>query len=271
MMSMKQQQPTTFDFLFNVSQLVQDMADVTFSFLSSTVSQELSITLKNLLIDKYIEHLDPETRSFITNQRVQFKDWLAEKLTLVLSNHIDKPYRKYTSVSNIESTHSQDNYEGHLALVTNGTYQVKGSQHTLKSENDIQIPQLPPVTNHVSILQSTIPSTKACTYCIEIISFTISDSCLKFDSAAQLFNAKYRCNMHVNSKVVRQERLRRNKGCSTQLYKCNCCTTDLLLQFRHYDSDIHHFSTMRSYKIGVFAKKKNHRLFNIHFSPRSSK
>ena len=103
-------------------------------------------------------------------------------------------------------------------------------------------------------------------YCTEVDSFIINGSTLHFETAAVLFNNKYSCNVHRSCKLVRRERCRRTKEASTQLYKCNCFSSEIVIQFRHFSSETTNIHSLQNFRVAVCIKKQFLSLFNNHFS-----
>jgi hypothetical protein len=248
-MTINNHHSSLFDSLYNVHHLIRNMAAVTSSSLSRNIPLDLSVTLKDLLIEKFIMNLDSETRTVIVSQGMQFKDWVTEEMTQELR-------------SNTSTTQC---YKHEMKPAKKPA--ILPGQFSYQNYSEV-VPGFPTTASALcttTLSHSGAKFTRRYKYCTHIISFTIHSDYLKFDLAAVEFNAKYKCNIQPNSKIVRKERCRKNVNCSTQLFKCNCCT-GVLLQFRHFDSDLTTSSNIQGYRVAVFTKKENIAMFNAHYS-----
>jgi hypothetical protein len=239
--------PNTFDCLNDVTRLLNELLRITLCFHSSIISEDLVITLKNLLIDKYIMQLDARSTQYLESKKSEFKDWLSERITF--------------QCSNIQSY-------GNSKKETTGN---SGKQFNFNTQNsNIEKPADQPEDKmescNLSLTRINARKMRRYIYCTEIDSFNVTSSTLQFETAAALFNNTYKCTVRSSCKIVRRERSRKNKDTSTQLYRCNCYTSEIVLQFRHFHSEKTDVPNIQTYSIGVFIKKQSISLFNKHFT-----
>ena len=240
-----------FETLPNVFSLVTQMAEVTFSFVANSLTQQSSITIKNLLIDSYINNLPEQTKNIVTVNRPIFKDWLAEQLALQLTNCTIKQCR-------FQKEQSSD----FLNLTkTPITLQPIINNKRILPISTVIVPTLTKVVNtHTNYPSKQL---RKYTYATEVIEFTVFSSFKMFETAALMFNKQFICNACPKSKIIKKDRYRRNKSCSAQTYKCNCCTTDVVLQFRCFNPEQ---LDKQNYNVKIFIKSIVLEQFNLHFS-----
>jgi hypothetical protein len=239
-------QRITFDCLNDVSRLMNHLFRITLCFHSGIISEDLAITLKNLVIDKYIMDLDANSTQYLESKKSQFKDWLSERIIFQCSNK--------QSFGNSEN-----------ASTGNSDEKLNFNRQNSNIEKRIEQPECNMESCNTMVIDSNPAIKRRYIYCTEIDSFHVTSSTLQFETAAALFNNTYQCTVRSNCKIVRRERSRKNKDTSTQLYKCNCYTTEIVLQFRHYHSETTDVPNIQTYRIGVFIKKQSIPLFNSHF------
>lgn len=231
--------------LNNVCQLVQHLSEVTLSYVSKTITDDNFIQLKNLLIDNYIQQLDTTDRSFMSTKRSQFKDWLSEQLWL----HV-------TSVTLKTDVLPKQSHQPRASLLLPTILTIQDPENNAV-RTDI-------ATNRCN---SATRTTKHA-YCTEVMKFTFTDDeTLPFHTAATMFNRKFKCRVFPNCKIIAKERSRNNITYSTQNYKCNCCTSDVVLQLRRYNSVLRSDTTTNICVVSIFIKHKMSTLFHDHFLP----
>jgi hypothetical protein len=236
-----------FETLDNVNQLISNVTEVTSACVANIISASNSITIKNLLIDNYIMNIDHSKRLLVKQRRAEFKDWLAEKMSQKLQTTIPSGFPIYSYEKRSTTTAPQ-------------------KINTL----DNNISSCHPVTNFSPLLHST-RAIRRSTYSTAVFRFSFPDSSISFDAVARLFNTRFSCNVNSGCKLVKKERCRKTKDNTTQLFKCNCCTTDILLQFRHSNSCIPYlFDFASAFTVEVFIKNNMIDKFNNHFAIQTS-
>jgi hypothetical protein len=228
-----------FETLENVNQLISDMTEVTASCLAKIITPSNSIALKNLLIDDYIRNIDHDKGILVQHKRGAFKDWLAEKLSQKL----------------------QTTATSALPICSDETRSMSAETKEINMPVD-NISSIIPITNFTPALHTR--TVRRNTYSTEVFRFTFPDASISFHTVARLFNTRFACAVHSSCKLVQKERCRKLKDNTTQLFKCNCCTTTVLLQFRHA-TDI-----TSDCMVQVFIKNNMVDIFNCHFTTRTT-
>jgi hypothetical protein len=239
----------------DVMNLVAVISEVSLSCSTNTIGDQNSVTIRNLLIDNYVQNLDCHRQCIIASNKSKFKDWLLDKIVI-------------RAKSTLQST------------------EVLNQNPTIKDWNRILCPSNPsaPVTtasmteiinvsgtknehNHPNKMKQRDNRNKKYTYSKEVTQITVNGFELRLRTAAMLFSKKFRCAVSERSQLIPKERLRKNKNCSTQSFKCNCCTTDIVLQFKNIDGNVTEGPEGNSYLISVCIKEKALQTFNLHFVP----
>jgi hypothetical protein len=237
-----------FDTLHNVDQLINDMTEVTLAYLAKIITPSNAMALKNLLIDSYIMSTNHSNGITLHQKRTAFKDWLANKV----------------------SQQQQQLYATHHTSIG------VASNTTLLSE--LTVPTSNPYDGIPSISTSaaggmTIPYSpqQKSSYSTAVFQLHLSTTNPNFDTVAKIFNTMFVCNVNTTCKVIKHERCRRIKNYTTQLFKCNCCTTAVILQFRlvhHTVTGAHKFNNLHI--INVCIKDNMKMAFDNHFTRRKT-
>jgi hypothetical protein len=236
-----------FESLEDINQLVADMTEVTTACLANIILPQNSIAIKNLLIFGYIINVNHINAIILYQKRAEFKDWLGEKVTQQLKFSLTKP-----------------------SVTGDGRYATTELCNAKQNDNENKSLSLPKTP-----LQAPKTRSDLCrkTYSIEVFQVSFSVASENFDSAAAQFNKNFICNISNNCKIIKKERYRKTQLGTSQLYKCNCCTTDVILQFQHRNPDnmLEMFpQTQCSYVVQVFIKNNMTDKFRQHFRRKRS-
>jgi hypothetical protein len=239
---------TLFESLHNVDQLINDMTEVTLAYVAKIITPSNSMALKNLLIDSYIMSTNHINSMTLQQKRTGFKDWLANKIS-------QQQQQLYT-------THHTS-----IGAVSNTTLLSK-----------LKVPTFNPYDAMSPISRSTTcgitipyPPQRKSSYSTPVFQLHLSTTDPSFDTVARIFNTIFVCNVNTTCKVIKHERCRRIKNYTTQLFKCNCCTTAVILQFRHIHqavTDGHKSNNLHIIK--VFIKDIMKLSFDTHFTRRKT-
>jgi hypothetical protein len=234
-----------FESLINVFKLVDCMAEVTISFVASTIGESNSISLKNLLLNHYIANLPTNQKAIVECKKTQFKDWLSEKLTL----HITK-FLTSGKLNQLQNDNKVLNTPG-LTLdkkITN----IGHVAYQVCPQLRYGSPSLP-----VRMRRNT--------YSVEVFQYTANSQTVQFAAAAKSFNENYSCRQSHDCKLISLQRCRKSSYSSSQNYKCNCSTSTVVLHFKHIHTDCTQITINNKSHVKVLIKGNVVRAFGEHF------
>jgi hypothetical protein len=237
-----------FESLEDICHLITDMSEVNLACSLHIIRPQNSIGIKNLLLDNFIMNMNIINAQRLREKRAQFKDWITEKISQKMNYVTSKTsavsLQKFLPAPDIRQTISN--------------VPVIPEQSALSS-NTAQ--------------QDCYAGVRRNIYSTEVYRIKLSGTSVDFDSAAAFFNQRFVCNINANCKLIKKERHRKYKNSTTQLYKCNCCTTDVNLQFRHNDSSAINgvfAESSNNYVVTVCIKSKLSDNFCRHYTTRTS-
>jgi hypothetical protein len=239
----------------DVMNLVAVISEVSLSCSINAIGDQNSVIIRNLLIDNYVQNLDCHRQCIIASNKSKFKDWLLDKIVI-------------RAKSTLQSTGVLDNNASNKVwnsmLFPSNTLAPLSSDPTTEDinvhvGNDQQINR--------NNMKKSRTGNKKYTYSKEVAQITVNGYELRLRTAAILFSNKFRCAVSEHSQLIPKERFRKNKNCFTQNFKCNCCTTDIVLQFKNIDGHVTEGPHGNSYLVSVFIKEKTLQAFNLHFIP----
>jgi hypothetical protein len=237
-----------FESLEDISQLIRDMSEVNLACSQHIIRPQNSIAIKNLLLDSFILNINNTNALMLRQKRTQFKDWITEKISQQM-NYL-------SSKTSILSFHKTVPAADIRQTITNAEAILNQS-----------------VVSNNSVCHNAYTGLRRNIYSTEVYRITVSGTSLDFDAAAVSFNQRFVCNINGNCKLIKKERYRKYKNSTTQLYKCNCCTTDVILQFRHDVSSAINgifMDSLCNYAVRVFIKSKFTDKFCRHYTTRTS-